>query len=193
MLWNRWSNGTIFYNPSILKQRGPSKKCLSLKEIIVPNHFGLKEEMSWIMDFQSMFSNSKFISYEDLNYKYGIKINALSYLSLKKTLESNLVTSEGNKLSPSIIHKDNHWVNTLTDLFQNTSKGSNTFIKVFNNKSKVEINYNRERWTKLLKTNLICESEILAGYRNMQTNSSPSNCLTLKLDYCWGRPSFEKP
>ena len=50
---------------------------------MVPNHFGLKEEMSWKMDLQSMFSDSKFISYEDLNYKYGIKINALSYLSLK--------------------------------------------------------------------------------------------------------------
>ena len=83
---NRWSNGSIFYNPSIIKQRGTSKKGHSLKEIMVPNHFGLKEEMSWKMDFQSLFSDSKFLSYDELNYKYGIKMNALSYLSLKRPL-----------------------------------------------------------------------------------------------------------
>ena len=92
-------------------------------------------------------------------------------MSLKKTLESNLVTSDDNKLRISIIPKDNHWVNTLTDLFHKTSKGSKTFRKVFNNKSKVEINYNRDICTKLLKTNLICDSEILGGYRNMQQGS----------------------
>ena len=33
---NRWSNGSIFYNPSILRMRGLSKKGHSPKEILVP-------------------------------------------------------------------------------------------------------------------------------------------------------------
>ena len=82
---NRWSSGSIFYNPSILRKKGPSKKCSSPKEILVPNHYGLKEEYSWKMDLKSMFNNSNFIPYDEFNQKYGLKINILNYISLKKT------------------------------------------------------------------------------------------------------------
>ena len=68
---------------------------------------------------------------------------------------------------------DVHWANTLTDLFLRTTKGSKTFRKILNYKSKVKINYNKDRWANILKTNRICESEILSGYRNMQTKYFP--------------------
>ena len=59
---NRLINGSILYNPTILRRKGPSKKCSSHKEMLIPNHFGLKEESSWKMDIKSMFNNSLFIS-----------------------------------------------------------------------------------------------------------------------------------
>ena len=95
------------------------------------------------MDLRSLFNESKFLSYDEVNKKYGIKMNALNYLSLKKTLESNLINNEGNKLSLSMIPKDEHWVNTLIGLFNKTRKGSKTFRKILGSKSKVKIDYNR--------------------------------------------------
>ena len=47
---NRWLNSSIFYNPTILKKKGPSKKDLSEMEMLKPNHIGLKEDMSWKVD-----------------------------------------------------------------------------------------------------------------------------------------------
>ena len=76
-----------------------------------------------------------------------------------------------------MIPKDEHWVNTLTGLFNKTRKGSKTFRKILGSKSKVKIDYNRDKWTRLLRTNLICESEIQAGYRNMQTKFFPKQLL----------------
>ena len=66
-------------------------------EMLIPNNFGLKEESSWKMDIKSMFSNSLFISQNDFNLKFGTKINKLNYMSLKKTLESNLTKTDGGK------------------------------------------------------------------------------------------------
>ena len=81
---NRWISSSIFYNPTILRRKGPSKKCSSPMEMLIPNHFGLKEENSWRMDVKSMFSNSQFISQDDFNLKFGTTINILNYMSLKK-------------------------------------------------------------------------------------------------------------
>ena len=71
------------------------------------------------MDIKSMFSISQFISQDDLNLKYGITINTLNYMSLKKSSESNLTKTDGKKLSVSEKPMDVHWAYTLTDLFLN--------------------------------------------------------------------------
>ena len=84
---NRWSSGSIFYNLSILKKTGSLKKNHNSKEMLIPNHYGLKEEYSWKMDLKSMFSNSNFIPHDELNNKYGLKLNFLNYISLKKPLK----------------------------------------------------------------------------------------------------------
>ena len=81
---NRWISSSIFYNPIIQRRKGPSKKCSSPMQMLIPNHFGLKEENSWRMDVKSIFSNSNFISQEDFNLKCGTIINTLNYMSLKK-------------------------------------------------------------------------------------------------------------
>ena len=54
--------------------------------MLIPNHFGLKEEGSWKMDIKSMYSNSLFISQNEFNMKFGTNINTLNYMSLKKLL-----------------------------------------------------------------------------------------------------------
>ena len=133
--------------------RGLGKKDHSLKDMLVPRHYGLKDELSWTMDLRSLFNETRFLTHDELNLKYGVKINFLNYISLKKTLESNLVNLEGNRLSLSMIPKDDHWVNTLTGLFNKTRKGSKTFRKILGSKSKVKIDYNRDKWTRLLRTN----------------------------------------
>ena len=91
-----------------------------------------------------------------------------------------------------MIPKDNHWVNTLTGLFNKTRKGSKTFRKVLGSKSLVKIDFNREKWIKLLRTNRICESEIQAGYRNMQTRLFPRQLLDLKIRLLLGKTQFGK-
>ena len=88
--------------------------------------------------------------------------------------------------------KEVHWANRLTHIFLRTCKGSKTFRKVFNNKSKVEINYNRNRWTKLLGTNHICENEIHAGYRNMQPRYFPKQLLDFKARLLLRKTQFGK-
>ena len=184
---NRWISSSIFYIPTILRRKGPSKKCSSPMEMLIPNHFGLKEESSCKMDIKSIFSNSHFISQDDFNLKFGTKINTLNYMSLKKTLESNLIKTDGSKLSVSEKPIDTHWANNLTDLFLRTTKVSKTFRKIFNNKSKVKINYNKDRWANILKTNRICTSEILSGYRNMQTRYFPRQLLDFKARLLLGK------
>ena len=87
---------------------------------------------------------------------------------------------------------DTHWANTLTDLFIRTSKGSRAFRKIFNNKSKVKVNYNKDKWIKLLKTNRICTSEILSGYRNMHTRYFPRQLLDFKTRLLLGKTQFGK-
>ena len=103
--------------------------------MLVPSQYGLKDEMSWTMDLRSLFNEAKFLTHDELNQKYGVKMNFLNYMSLKRTLESNLVSLEGNRLSLSMIPKDDHWVNTLTGLFNKTRKGSKTFRKILGSKS----------------------------------------------------------
>ena len=87
---------------------------------------------------------------------------------------------------------DAHWMNTLTSLFIKTNKGSKFVRKIFNYKSKVRINYNKDRWTNMLKTNIICESEIIAGYRNMQTRYFPKQLLDFKTRLLMGKTQFGK-
>ena len=82
---NWWISSSIFYNPTILRRKGPSKKCSSPLEMLIPNNFGLKEENSWKIDIRSVFSNSNFISRDDFNLKFGTSINNLIYMSLKKS------------------------------------------------------------------------------------------------------------
>ena len=176
----RWSNGSIFYNPAILRRRG-LKTDLSYREMLTPSLFGFKNEVSWRMDLRSLFNDSIFLTHDELNLKYGTKINFLHYISLKKTLEANLVDGDGNRLNLSMIPKDTHWVNTLTGLFNKTKKGSKTFRKVLGSNSPVKIDFNIDKWIKLLRTNRICESEIQAGYRNMQTRLFPRQLLDLKI------------
>ena len=81
---NRWISSSIFYNPSILRRKGPSKKCSSPMEMLIPNHFGLTEKNIWKIDKKSKFNNSHFISQDDFNLKFGTSINNLNYMSLKK-------------------------------------------------------------------------------------------------------------
>ena len=87
---------------------------------------------------------------------------------------------------------DAHWMNTLTSLFHRTTKGLKIFRKVFNYIYKVKINYNKDRWISILKTNRICESEILAGYRNMQTRNFPRQLLDFKTRLLMGKTQFGK-
>ena len=142
------------------------------------------------MDLRSLFNETTFLTLDELNQKYGIKLNFLNYISLKKTVEVNLVNVEGNRLSLSMIPKDNHWVNTLTGLFNKTKKGSKTFRKILGSKYLVKIDYNRDKWIKLLRTNCICESEIQAVYRNMQTRFFPRQLLDLKIRLLLGKTQF---
>ena len=60
-------------------------------EMLIPNHFGLKEESSWKMDIKSMFNNSLFIPQNEFNMKFGTQINTLNYMFLKKNsrIQSN--------------------------------------------------------------------------------------------------------
>ena len=53
---NRWINSSIFYNPTILRRKGPSKKGSSPMEMLIPNHFGLKEDNSWKIDIISVLA-----------------------------------------------------------------------------------------------------------------------------------------
>ena len=99
---------------------------------------------------------------------------------------------DGNKLSLSMIPKDKHWVNTLTGLFGKAKKGSKTFRKVLGSGSPVKIDFNINKWIKLLRTNRICESEIQAGYRNMQTRLFPRQLLDLKIRLLLGKTQFGK-
>ena len=119
--------------------------------MLVPSHYGLKDEVSWKMDLRSLFNETTFLTQYELNQKYGLKMNFLNYMSLKKTLESNLVNLEGNRLSLSMISKDKHWVNTLTELFNKTRKGSKNFRKILGSKPIIKIDYNIDRWVKLLR------------------------------------------
>ena len=80
----RWINSSIFYNPTIQKRKGPSKKCSSPMEMLIPNNFGLKAESSLKMDIKSIFSNSH--SQNDFNLKFGTKINTLNYYLSRKLL-----------------------------------------------------------------------------------------------------------
>jgi len=57
----RWSNGSIFYNPAILRRRG-LKKDLSSKEMLTPSLFGLRNGVSWRMDLRSLFNNFNFLT-----------------------------------------------------------------------------------------------------------------------------------
>ena len=121
--------------------------------MLIPSHYGLRDEVSWRMDLRSLFNETTFLALDELNQKFGIKLNFLNYISLKKTLEANLVDTDGNRLSLSMIPKESHWVNTLTGLFNKTKKGSKTFRKILGSKSTVKIDYNKDRWIKLLRTN----------------------------------------
>ena len=156
----------------------------------MPSHYGLKDEVSWKLDLRSLFNETTFLPHDELNQKYGLKMNFLNYMSLKKTLESNLVDLEGNRLSLCRISKDEHWVNTLTGLFNKTKKGSKSFRKILGSKTLVKIDYNLDRWVKLLGTNQICVSEIQAGYRNMQTRYFPKQLLDFKIRLLLSKTQF---
>ena len=74
--------------------RGLSKKDHSLKDLLVPSYYGLRDEVSWKMDLRSLFNGTAFLTHDELNLKYGTKMKFLNYMSPKETLESNLVNLE---------------------------------------------------------------------------------------------------
>ena len=141
---------------------------------------------------KSLFNDNIFISIDDFNAKFGAKINTLSHRSLKKIIESNLLTKEGSRLDTSEQKVDSHWIFTMSNLFLKNKKGSKIFRHVLNYGTPVKVNYNIDRWKKKLRTNNICESEIISGYRGMQTKIFPREFLDFKARLLLGKTKFGK-
>ena len=139
---NRWLNSSIFYNPTITKRKGPTKKNQILMEYLKPCHFGLKEEFSWRIDLISVYQNGSLISLTDFNTRYVSKMNSLEYLSLKRILNDNLGKMDGSKIDTRGKLMESHWKTNLVDLFQKTNKGSKAFRKVLNSHSKIKVDHN---------------------------------------------------
>ena len=59
---NRWLNGSIFYNQTILRRTGPNiKKTRSSKEMLKPAQFGLKDEYSSKIPIKELYNNGNFL------------------------------------------------------------------------------------------------------------------------------------
>ena len=114
------------------------------------------------MDVKSLLNDNIFVPIDIFNAKYGTKINTLIHRSLKNIMESNLQTKEGTRLDTSEQKVDSHWIFTMSSLFLKNEKGSKIFEHVLNNGTHVKVIYNIDRWKKKLRTNNICESEIIS-------------------------------
>ena len=76
--------------------------------MLKPNHIGLKEEMSWKVDIKSLYSNNMFIWIDELNRKFGAKLNTLNHSSLKNIIESNIKTKDVSRLDTNEQKVDSH-------------------------------------------------------------------------------------
>ena len=85
-----------------------------------------------------------------------------------------------------------HWIFTMCNLFLKNKKGSQIFRHVLNYGTPVMVNYDIDRWKKKSRTNNICESEIINGYRGMQTKIFSRQLLDFKSWLSLGKTQFAK-
>ena len=80
----------------------------------------------------------------------------------------------------------------MPNLFLKKKKGSNIFRHILNYGTPVKVNYNINRWKKKLRTNNICESESISGYRGIKTKIFPRQLLDFKARPLLGKTQFGK-
>jgi hypothetical protein len=86
---NKWIHSPIFYNPTILRRRGPTKKGHSSLDMLHPNH-GWPKKINRKIDINSIFNNNRLITTDKFQQWFTIKINLLNFQTLKFTKETTL-------------------------------------------------------------------------------------------------------
>ena len=77
---------------------------------------------------------------------------------------------------------DSHWISSVTQLYQKQTKGSKIFRKILTYTSPIKVKFNLDKWKKKLGTKMICQIEVLNGFRVSKISFFLNNYLILKPD-----------